>query len=230
MRCEHCLLTLALLGIVAAASPADAVTYNFYMDTAPLVGEVAGPFSLEFQLNDGSGTGDGLNPATLSDFNFGGGATAGAPSLIGGATGDASTSISITESSFFNQFIQPFTPGSELDFQLSLSTNVQPGPVPDQFTFSILDSTGSELPTLSFFDVFVEIDIDSGNPSVLTFPTDTTQTPVAGGPPIDIAAPIATLAGTVPEPESGLLLMTALGCMLPVMRRRRRQSPTTDPV
>jgi hypothetical protein len=179
------------------------------MNTAPLIGDPAGPFSLDFQLDDGSGTGNGNNTAVLSDFNFGGGAPAGAPSLIGGATGNAGTALSITESSFFNEFVQQFTPGSRLDFHLQLSTNLERGGVPDEFSFAILDNTGSELPTRSFFDVFLDIDINSSNPSVQTFASNARQSPVAGGPPIHIAAPTARVA-SVPEPGTVELLAPVL--------------------
>jgi hypothetical protein len=205
-------LAAGLVALACAGARADVIDYDISMDTAPLIGHPAGPFSLEFQLNDGGGTGDGNNTAVLSGFSFGGGAPVGSPTLIGGASGDAGTAISITDSSFFNQFIQEFTPGNQLDFHLALTTNLDAGGVPDQFTFAILDSSGSELPTESFFNVFVEIDIDSSNPAVLTFASNPTQSPIAGGPPIDIAAPTATPSGTpsIPEPGSLALLATAV--------------------
>jgi hypothetical protein len=61
--------------------------------------------------------------------------------------------------------------------------------------------------------VFVEVDINSINPAVQTFASNPIQSPVAGGPPIDIAAPTAIPSVTppVPEPGSLALLVTALG-------------------
>src|SRR5271167_1357003 len=118
MHLKPLLLAVGLFAFIPAAARADVINYDMSMNTAPLIGHPAGPFSLEFQLNDGSGTGDDNNTAVLSNFTFGGGAPVGAPSLIGGATGDAGSSITITESSFFNQFIQQFTPGNQLDFDL----------------------------------------------------------------------------------------------------------------
>jgi hypothetical protein len=143
------LFTVGIFCFAPSAVQAEIISYDISMNTAPLIGHAAAPFSLEFQLIDGNGTGDANNTAVLSNFTFSGGMPVGAPSLVGEATGDARSSISITDSSFFNQFIQQFTPGSELGFHLSLTTNVDAGGVPDQFTFSILDSSGSELPTQS---------------------------------------------------------------------------------
>jgi hypothetical protein len=187
------------------------IVYNVSMNTTPLVSHPAGPFSLEFQLNDGSGTGDANNTAILNNFLFSGGTVVGSPTLTGGATGNLTSGITLTDSSFFNQFIQGFTPGSSLSFRLNLSTNGDSGGTPDQFSFAILDKTGTELPTLapSFFDVFIEVDIDSANPLVHTYGTDTNRIPAGGGSAINIAAPTATAVTAVPEPTP--LSLTLLG-------------------
>jgi hypothetical protein len=202
-----------------------AVMYNISMNTAPLIGHAAGPFSLEFQLNDGRGIGDANNTATLTNFLFNGGAAVGSSTLTGGATGNLSSGVSLTDSSFFNQFIQGFTPGSALSFRLSLSTNVDSGGTPDEFSFAILDHTGTEIPTLaSFFDVFVQIDIDSANPVVHTFATDTSRTPEGGGGPINIASPTATPVSSVPEPTRLSLTLSGLAALVAWKHRPRRYS------
>lgn len=177
------------------------------VDTTPLIGHPAGPFSLEFQLNDGNGTGDGNNTATLSNFLFSGGAAAGSSTLNGGATGNLTSGITLTDNGFFNQFIQNFSPGATLSFQLGLTTKLDSGGVPDEFSFAILDSSGFEIPTLSPANALLIIDLGSNTPTVSTFRTDTSQRPSGGGPPIDIAAP---LVSNVPEPNSLALLVTSL--------------------
>jgi len=209
-RTPFFLICTCLFSSIAHAS----VLYDIAMNTIPLIGHSAGPFSVEFQLNDGSGTGDGNNTAILSDFMFNGGAPVGSPTLNGSANGDLTSGVTMTDSSFFNQFIQGFLPGGTLSFQLSLSTNIDSGGTPDEFSFAILDKTGTELPTLApgFFDVFVEIDIASANPAVLTFGTDTSRIPAGGGPAINTAAPVATPA--VPEPGTILLFPTSLVALL----------------
>jgi hypothetical protein len=212
---------LMLLCMPGAFTIAHAgVIYNINMNTAPLVGHSAGPFSLEFQLNDGSGTGDANNMAILNNFLFNGGAAVGSPTLTGGATGNLVSGITLTDSGFFNQFIQGFTPGSSLSFRLNLSTNVDTGGTPDQFTFAILDRTGTELPTLapSFFDVFIQVDIDSANPLVHTYGTDTNRIPAGGGSAINIAAPTATAVAT---PEPTMMMLTLLGLSGIFLFRRR---------
>jgi len=192
-----------------------AVLYDISLNTAPLIGHSAGPFSLEFQLNDGNGTGDANNTASLTNFVLNGGVALGSPTLTGGAAGDLASGFSLIDSSFFNQIIQGFTPGAALSFLLSLSTNLDSGGTPDEFSFAILDQTGTEIPTLSsFFDVFVQIDIDSANPLVRTFATDTSRTPEGGGEPINIDAPIVTPVSSVPEPMTLTLMLSGFGLLV----------------
>jgi hypothetical protein len=213
------ILPLVVLGLVLQATAWSGTSaYNVSLNTSPLIGHVAGPFALEFQFNDGSGTNDANNTAMLDRFSFSGGTVNGLPSVSGGASGDTTAAVTLTDSSFFNQFVQSFTPGIALTFRLALTTSVDAGGVPDQFTFAILDSMGSEIPTLSPFDVFVELDIDSSNPALQVFASDTGRTPAAGGGPIDLAAPMVTVA---PEAHTWPLLAAGLGVGLWMELKKR---------
>jgi len=116
------------------------------LDTSSLVGQ-PGPFSLDFQLNDGSGTGDGNNSAHLTDFDFDGGAAAGVLQLTGGARGDLQSDVTINETAFLNRFQQQFVPGERLSFLVDLTNNVDAGSFPDQFSFAILNN-GVEIQTV----------------------------------------------------------------------------------
>ncbi len=214
-----------ILCVALSCVPAcvQATTYQVSLDTSPLVGSAAGPFSVSFQMSDGSGTGDGNNAAILSAFMFGTGASSGSPLLIGSALGDLSSGVVFTDASGIAFFAQTFTPGSVLQFQLDLTTNVDGGPIADAFTFFILDSTLTALPTTAGapFDMLAEIDIDSANPTVMTFAGDTSRSPSAGGDPIGLSAP--TFVSTVPEPNSALLaLPVGLLAMLRLRVYRRR--------
>jgi hypothetical protein len=193
----------------------DTVTIN----TSPLIGHSAGPFALELQFNDGNGTGDANNTAVLSTLMFGGGSVSGTPSVFGGVTGDLGSSITMTDSSFFNQFIQGFSPGISLSFQLALTTNLDSGGAPDEFSLSILDSSGVEIPTLGPANAFLIIDINSATPSTSAFASDTGQSPNAAGPPIDIGAPQIGSVSSVPEPNTFVLLSAAV-CLIALSGRR----------
>lgn len=214
-------IVLASLLVIPTAARAD-LMFTVSLDTAPLVGHAAGPFSIEFQFNDGSGLGDANNSVVLSNFAFGGGGAVGVPTLFGGASGELATTVTLTDSDFFNQFIQEFTPGTSLSFTGLLTTNLDVGGTPDQFSFAILDSLGFEIPTLGTVNTFVTIDINSAAPPILTFPSDPTTPPAAGGPPIDIAMPQAQL---VPEPTSfSLLAVGTLGLVVANGWNHRRRT------
>jgi len=209
-------LALVLLSLCLAwamgprACQAD-VTFQVQVNTAPLIGHPAAPFAINFQLNDGSGTNDGNNTATISGFTFGGGGPAGVPILTGGASGDLSSVVTLTDSTFFNDFVQDFTPGASLAFTVDLTTNTDAGPTPDLFSFAILDGSGFEIPTTSPIGGFVIVDITGPNPTIQSYSSDAT-TPVPPGDPVDIPAPTITVANTtpIPEPSSALVFLATL--------------------
>lgn len=162
----------------------------------------SGPFSLDFQFNDGSVFGgDGNNTVTVSDFNFYGGSWAGGGTAIGGAS-SASGVVNITDSAFLNEYFRAFTPGTSLSFKVSITTTVDV-PAPDQFSFAILDGALSEISTSGPGSEFVSVDVNSSNPIINKFGS----TP---GSLIQISAPVTTL---VPEPATYLAGLGALGML-----------------
>ena len=103
--------------------------------------------------------------------------------LTGGATGSLTSAITLTDSAFVNFLVQPFIPGSQLTFIVSVTGNLESGQIPDRFSFSILDREGAEIPTLAGeeFDQLVAATIDSPDPTFETFAGDNIRTPLAGG-------------------------------------------------
>lgn len=215
---------LIIMAAVPRVAQADAI-YDVSIDTSTLIGNAAGPFSLEFQFTDGSGLGDGNNTVTLAGFNFGaGGGPVGVIALgLGSVSGNLNSGATLTDSSFFNQLIQGFTPGSALSFQVDLTTNLDVGGVPDEFSFSILDNTGTEIPTLDSagFDRILFADISSATPALLGFASDTSRNAAASGQPIGLSAPVIT--SPVPEPSARWLIACGLG-MLTLLARSRRSA------
>ncbi len=190
-------LVLSLWGVGAQAA-----LFNVSLDTTALILSPSGPFSLDFQFIDGSGTGDANNTATISNFNFHGGSWSGP------------ASVSLTDSSFFTEFSQAFAAGVALSFNVSLTTAVDAGPTPDRFTFALLDKDGFEVPTLGFAEEFLGVDLSSADPTIETYGSDTSRTP------LDIAAPTTA---PIPEPPSALLAALLCGGSAVGLRLQRQR-------
>ena len=189
------------------------VAFDVHINTSALIGHPSGPFYLDFQLNDGSGLGNGNNTATVSQFNFHGGGPLPDLAAFGGVTGNLNSAVTLTDSAFLNEFFQAFTPGSSLDFRLTLTTAVE-APTPDLFAFSILDKDLFSLPTFSSSDAFALINLTGPTPDVQSFAGNVAE----GG--IAISAPVIM---KVPERSSlGDCMMAAIILAGGVLWKRRR--------
>ena len=167
------------------------------------------PFTLDYQLN--SGDGNNNNTATINNFTFGnGGSATGTPSYVGGASGDLTSGVALSESSAYNEFDQTFTAGSILGFDLSLTTNPVT-PTPDQFSFAILDNNLDELGTTDPSDAntIITVNIDSASPSIDQFSTS----------PASFGTVTVTPLTSVPEPATTALF--GISSLAVVIRRRR---------
>jgi len=217
------LTVIVALSAVPGAARADeifTVTLNTeVLTTAP--DAAAGPFSLAFQLVQGDAT-NPTNTATVSDFTFGGGNAAACPTnciTFGDVTGDATSTIGLSTSDAFEAIIQTFLPGSQLSFQVDLSTNPNTGLAPDAFGFSILDSSDSPIPTQdpSGADTFLTVLLNSSNPSILTYASDPSVGTAAANVFISMDAPTIGASApptNTPEPSSFVLLASGLLLLL----------------
>jgi hypothetical protein len=154
------LLMTACAMLAAATSQAAILSFHVDVNTSSLVGNPNGPFSLDFQLNDGGGT--VTNMVSLSNFIFTSGAPVGAATRIGGATGDLSSGVTLTDALFFsNEFFQGFSATTtHIGFNVSITENVEPG-IPDAFSMAILDSGLSNIPTTGLGDSLLLVNIGS---------------------------------------------------------------------
>jgi len=89
-------------------------------------------------------------------------------------------------------------------------------------TYLRFDSTGNPIPTTGFFDVFVELNLDSANPLAVLSPNDPSRDPLASpGSPIG-AMSIEEVGGGFPVPEPASLALLLAGSGLGLGFRRRR--------
>ena len=201
---------MLMLIVAAMQRPAHAglITGTVSLDTSAL----SGPFELAFIFIDGSGTGDANNTVTLSNFLFGGGSagTVDASLSTGGISGDLISGVSLVDSTFLNIFASSFTPGSLLSFDFGLTTNVDAGGTPDQFSLVLLQADGSvvntEDPTGA--NSLLTVNLDSAQPAFSTFASDLTP------------APIVRESATAPEPAS--LPLLAIGLIGALWSARKR--------
>ncbi len=207
---------LALALLAASLAQADAV-YTITMNTSALVGN--GPFALDLQLVDGTGLPQDLNnnTMTLSDFQFGpGGSPSGGGIATGGASGSLAAGVTLADSSFFNEYVENFTPGPLLSFTLDTTNVLDPSGVPDLFTLAILDSMGNELPTNGFADEFLDVTLAGGaSPLINAFGS-------APGATYLVNAPIVQPQSAVPEPS--VLVPLTVGLSLLLVRRHYYKS------
>jgi PEP-CTERM motif len=212
--------TIAAAALLLLGLPAHAdLSFHVDLDTSVLVGNANAPFALFFQLDDGQGIGDANNSVVLSHFTFAGGSGTGGATLDGGASGALASGWTITDSSFFNAVTQSFTAGNTLGFDVTLTTHVDAGPVPDEFSFAILDGAGVEITTTGFGDPLLVVDIDSANPTIQTF--------AGSGSYAAMGAPsVGATVSPVPEPEAATLFLAGLAIM--GWRQRRTRSSVRD--
>ncbi len=212
------------------ASAIQAAQYHVDVNTSPLIGNINGPFYLDFQLNFGSGSG---NSATINNFTYSSGASTGVPTLFGTASGDLSSSASLWADGTnpFNEIFQGFTPGSSLGFNISLSSNPT-GVTPDVLAFAILDSSTFQIPTTDPLGLsLAQWDITGTGISVNAFSGTTGSTSVGGFTtfsPITVDYSGVTVTITaVPEASTSMVGFAALGMIATGIYRARRSVKQT---
>jgi hypothetical protein len=214
---KRLLALAALIASTLSAAASASVMVSVTLDTSSLAATPGSAVILDLQLNDGSGTNDANNTAAITDLNFGTGAAVGDPTVGGGASGTIAGGVGLTDNVFLSFFDQAFQPGSLLSFNLSLSTNPDAGPTPDQFSFSLFDAAGNQISTTGLLSAFLVIDINALTPIIQTF-AGSGDFAAIGAPTIGAVAPAPA---SVPEPTT-LALLGMAAVALCLSRRCKR--------
>jgi hypothetical protein len=168
----------------------------FTIDTSAYAGVDA---ELAFDFIDG---GPPSNTVTITDFVTNGNLFV--PGTTGGASGTLPGTVTLTDSSFFNEYLAQLKLGTTISFNLSETSNAPvPGSAPDEFALYLLDSSGNPL-------------ITTGDPSG----ADASITLDSTGALATYNGSQVTVSGSAPEPATLLMLCAGLA-VLPFMRRRR---------
>jgi hypothetical protein len=215
--CSAVLLSAAafcMLTPAARATPLPNLTYSVTLNLSSLNLASGGPFSLDFQLNTGSG--NVTNSVTLSNFVFTGGTATGTPVTFGSESGTLATDLILTNAGSGSEFTEALSSGiTQISFSVSQTPNsevVTSGtPVNDEFVVDIQDSNFSNVPTT---------DPSGANTLVESALNETaTGTSIAGHVNEFSLAVVAT-----PEPSSYAMLIGGLVTLGVMLRRRAHKA------
>jgi hypothetical protein len=220
IRCAAALSCALLVGLVSAGHAAN-LSYTVTINTLSLVNNSDEPFSLDLQLETGSGnpvTGAGnvSNTVTLSDFVFTGGTASGTPNFTqGGESGSLASTLTLTNTSGNNEFAEAFSSTvTQVSFEVTETLNTEVvsngTPTPDEFNVFIDDNNTA--------DGYVPTTDPTGNDTVAS------SSLVSG----DTASSVNHYAlEAVPEPGSTAMLCIGSGAMLMIWFRRKGKAMPT---
>ena len=176
------------------ANNALALSYAVNLDTSSLSGTSA---QLAFDFIEGGPPSD---TTTISAFSTNG--TVGSSSTTGGVSGTLPANVTLTDSSFFNEYLQNMTLATNLSFHLD-ATNNPPnlGSFPDSFSFFLL-SQNTGLPLFTTSD-------PTGSGALFALDLNgTTQGGLAvfSVPNHEVTFSVTSPVTSVPEPSTWLLL------------------------
>jgi len=213
-------LSAAALLSLASASQA-ALSYTVTVDVSSLVGNANGPFSLDVEL--ASGSGNVANSVTLSNFQVTGGSFTGSAFTLGSTSGSFGGTLTLGDSSAYNEFAQAFTAGTtKITFDVTQTTNSETvgtgTPFPDQFNVFLDDNNTADglVPTTDPSGANTLLASTIANGETLSNVKLYTSVSPDGGVTISASA-----LAPVPEPATALFGAAVFGaCTL----RRRRNS------
>lgn len=213
MYLRGCLLFGSLL-FAASAGTVDPVTYVVTVDTSAISGATG---SLDFNFNPGPLVSQ-LAYLQVLDFS-GNGTLGGAPSLTGNVSGGPlPATVTFDNGTGFNDYFQGFTFGTTLLFDVHLYGPALSSPDGSStsgstFAFSMFSDAAGTVPALT-------TDLTNG----FAFTVDLDLIPSTVVSNFSAETGIVQVYSDVPEPNTHVLLGTALACWGMLRFRRRTHS------
>lgn len=146
MRRKALFILAAIVLLLIQTRPVSAAAI---FDVSFALPDAGAPWSLLFQLTDGSGLfpgGDGNNTVALSNFNFGTATVVGDPALDGGAAGSLGSGVVLTDTSFLSSFTPILSGGGLFSFRMTLTNLLDVSGTPDIFALTVFNGSGEFLP------------------------------------------------------------------------------------
>jgi hypothetical protein len=171
----HSLVFAASFLCITSLAPADVVTYDVAVNTSSIAGTMG---SLDFQFNPGPLVSE---PATLKILNFASDGTLNPPPVpTGDVSGVLPGTLSFDNLTAFNDYFEPFTYGTMLSFDVSISSTAG-GTSGSAFAFSMFSDAAGTMPVLTSdttngFAFTVGVNLD-GTSTVTPFSSQSTVVP-----------------------------------------------------
>lgn len=202
-----CLICAALLVMGSAAQTARADSFTVFVNTSSIAGQSG---FLDLQFNPGNMTARS-STALITGFTSVGG-TLGSATLTGDVTGMLPNTVTIRNSTQFNDLFQAFTFGTSFSFNVNLSvTNPGSTGAATEFVLSLFGSD-QQTPLLTS-------DPDGRLLSIQLNPNGSTTVQTFGSSSGIIT--VRQQVSAVPEPATLLLLGTGLAGVAARVRRQR---------
>lgn len=196
----------ALLALQVVATPVHAATIKVTVSTAAFANTSA---MLAFDLIDG---GPPPNSVSITAFTTDG--TLGSSQSTGSVAGNLPGQVTLSDASFFSEYLQDIVLGTMFSFMLSTAGNVaDAGSIPDAFSLFVLDALGGAL---------VSTDDPTGANALLLYNIGESD-PLALYTADGLSVTVEVVQG-VPAPDTASLALLACGLLL--LHRQRRSFPS----